>query len=271
MKKYKTFWTIVVILIVVLFLVQQSSACTIFYVQGESTHYFASNEDWSLTNPIMQVVPGQNEKYGYIVFGWDSHLPQYPQGGVNEHGLCLDWAALPPEIFKANPSRKQLNRDIFYEILENCKNVTQASSLVKQYNWSQFAQEHLLVADSQGNSCVIEWRDGEYLVLTKEKSYQVVTNFWLSNSGQGWYPCNRFDTVDGYLKNPSNSKPDLATIRNLLNQSHQEGQYQTIYSYIVDVKSLDIYIYYRHNYLKEIKCNLKQEIAKGARRIKLYQ
>lgn len=205
------------LLAVVCFLAQLSLACTIFYVQGQTTHYFASNEDWNMTDPIMQVIPGRNGKYGYVVFGWDSFLSRYPQGGP------------------------------------------------------QFAEEHLLIADSLGNSSVIEWHDGKYLILPKEVTYQVITNFRLSAPGSGWYPCNRFETVDGYLKSDSNPKPDLTVVRNLLDQAHQEGQYPTIYSYIADLKSLDLYLYYGHDYSKEYQYNLRQELAKGAHRIKFYQ
>jgi hypothetical protein len=269
--KLKTLWIMSGLLTIVCFLAQLSLACTIFYVQGQTTHYFASNEDWNMTDSVMQVIPGRDGKYGYVVFGWDSYLPRYPQGGLNEHGLALDWAALPPETFKADPSRKQLNSDLFYEILENCRNVAEAVRLMEVYNWPQFAEEHLLIADSLGNSSVIEWHDGKYLILPKEGTYQVITNFRLSAPGSGWYPCNRFETVDGYLKSDSNQKPDLTVVRNLLDQAHQEGEYPTIYSYIADLKSLDLYLYYGHDYSKEYQYNLRQELVKGAHRIKFYQ
>lgn len=247
-----------------------SRACTIFSAQGATTHYFASNEDWTMTDPAMHVVPSKDGNYGYIVFGWASLLPRYPQGGVNEHGLCLDWAALSPQSFKANPSRKQLNEDIIYKILRTCKNVDEVVRLVEQYNWAQFAEEHLLVADSQGDSCVIEWSDNNYKFLRKDKPYQVITNFSLANPKIGWYPCQRFDTVDGYLKKAPTPEIGVETVRDLLNKSHQEGQYPTVYSYIVDQKSLNVFVYYRHDYSKPFQYNFYEEVKKGEHRIRIY-
>ncbi|TCL75109.1 acyl-CoA:6-aminopenicillanic acid acyl transferase [Hydrogenispora ethanolica] len=245
-------------------------ACTIFEVSGTATHYFASNEDWSATDPAMRVEPGDGKHYGYIVFGWEAYLPGYPQGGVNEHGVCLDWASLTPQPFRNDPGKKTLDEDIFYKILKQCQTVAEAIRLVGQYNCPHLAEEHLLVADRSGASCIIEWSERGYAFIRKDRNYQVITNFSVVNPKVGWYPCERFQTVDRELRTRPKEEVDLAAVTELLRRTHQEGQYQTIYSYIVDARSLDIYVFYRHDFSKYVKYNFAREVRKGRHQVKLY-
>lgn len=238
-------------------------ACTIFFVNTPTANYFASNEDYTATDPAIRVVPGNANDYGYIVFGWNSYLPGYPQGGINEYGICLDWAMVPPQKFKADTSRKDLDDDITYKILKKCRNIDEVIALVKQYNCSHFAAEHLLVSDRNGDSRIIEWSGSDYVFLRKTADYQLITNFNISNPKPGWYPCERFNTAEGNLKNSKGMKLNIEDVRNILDKTHQEGSYPTIYSYIVDEKSLDIYIFFNHDYSKYTKINFEQAIKKG--------
>jgi hypothetical protein len=250
---------------------QSASSCTIFCVNGQSANYFASNEDWTFTDPAMRIVPGDKNYYGYIVFGWNSYLPNYPQGGVNEYGLSLDWAALTSQNFKQYPNRKELGEDITYKILKECRNVKDVINLVKQYNCPHFAEEHLLVADRNGASCVIEWSGSDYQFLRKRGHYQVITNFCLSNPKIGWYPCQRFKVVDDYLADSKNSAINLETVKSLLQKSHQEGSYPTVYSYIVDEQNLMVYIFLNHDYSKCQNYDLRRELSYGSHQIILNE
>lgn len=268
LARRKSFLTFGCIIFVFILHTQIIFACTIFYTKAQTTNYFSSNEDWKFTDPAVLVAPGNNNDYGYIVFGWNSYLPGYPQGGVNEYGICLDWASVPIQSFKADPNRKSLDEDIVYKILKKCRKINEVITLVKQYNCNHFAEEHLLVSDRNGDSCVIEWSGRDYIFLRKTKQYQLITNYNISNPELGWYPCERFKTADNYL-NSANGKLTLDNIKELLNKTHQEGDYPTVYSYIVDENSLDIYIFLNHNYSTYTKFNFIQEIKKGCHQIKL--
>ncbi|HEX3045180.1 MAG TPA: hypothetical protein VHY08_10515, partial [Bacillota bacterium] len=135
----------IIICLIVTYNLSGAEACTIFNVKGQTGNYFASNEDWSFTDPALRVVPGDKSDYGYLVFGWNSYLPGYPQGGVNEQGVCLDWATVAPQNFQDAPSRKALDENLTYKILKECKSTGEAITLIGQYNCSQLAGEHLLV------------------------------------------------------------------------------------------------------------------------------
>lgn len=245
-------------------------ACTIFTLKGQQTHYFASNEDWTYTDPAIRFVPGSKGNYAYLIFGWESFLPNYAQGGVNEYGICLDWASLTPQPFKENPQRKPLDEEITVKILKKCKTIAEVIELIKSYNCNHFAEEHLLVSDRNDQSCIIEWSGVDYVFLTKYNQYQIITNFAISNRKVGWYPCERFNTGEQYLKKIKLAEVNVETIKTILDKTHQEGTYQTIYSYIVDQRTLDIFIYFKHNYSKSHKINFVEEIKKGQHQIRLY-
>jgi choloylglycine hydrolase len=274
-RKLLTLGCLIIYLIFV-FSLSGAEACTIFNVKGQTGNYFASNEDWVFTDPALRVVPGNKNDYGYLVFGWNSYLPGYPQGGVNEQGVCLDLASLTPQNFQDDPARKALDENLIYKILKQCKNTGEAIALIRQYNCSQLAGEHLLVADREGDSCIVEWSGKDYVFLRRKKNYQVITNFCVSNPKIGWYPCSRFKTADETLTRlvgsgkPNRKGLTFEAVKDILKETHQEGSYPTIYSYIVVQKSLDLYIFYNHDYSKYRKINIPREIKKGTHQIELY-
>lgn len=246
----------------------QAFACTILYVDGAEGNYFASNEDWTFTDPALQVTPGENGAYSYIVFGWNSYLPGYPQGGINQYGVCLDWASVSPQPFQADPARKDLDEDLMYKILKHCRNVAEVIRMVRRYNCPHLAEEHLLVADRNG-SCVIEWSPRGYVFLQKKGNYQVITNFCLSNPKIGWYPCARYQKANEILGGTPNAGFNFETVKEVLRQTHQEGAYPTVYSYIAATQTLDFFVFRNHDAAKYQKFNFEQEIKKGPHRIKL--
>jgi hypothetical protein len=104
-------------------------------------------------------------------------------------------------------------------------------ALVRQYNCSHFAEEHLLVCDRDGDSCIIEWSGNDYIFLRKAKDYQLITNFNISKPELGWYPCERFNITNNYLNNSKDKNLNLEDIKDILNKTHQEGNYPTSYSH----------------------------------------
>lgn len=245
----------------------QTLACTIFYVKGSATDYFAGNEDWFFTDPVISVTPGNKQDYGYMVMGWNSYLPRYPQAGINENGLCFDWASLSSQQYPKNPRRKDTDEDLMVLILRKCRTVDEAVELIKKYNWPQFGQEHLLIADRTGNSCVVEWSRDDYVFIKNRQPYQVVTNFSLTDPKIGNYPCKRFDMIQSALKEAQRQTITQERVKTFLDQTHQEGRNPTVYSYIFDLKTLKVTIFPNHRYSEGKTYWLPREIKKGGHRI----
>lgn len=269
-KKRKSILFVLSLLAVIMISSGNIFACSIFSALQDGANFFASNEDFYFKDPVVCIEPGNKKNYSYIVFGWESYYPSYPQGGVNEKGVCLDWATVPSQKFIDDPTKKQLDEDIFMKILKNCANVSEAIDLISKYNCSHFAEEHLLIADREGNSVVVEWNGSEVVFIKREGNYQVITNFNISNPKLGWYPCNRFDKINDNFK--SNKAPiTFDFLKDTLNDTHQEGEYPTIYSYIVNTKDMTITIYFQHNYDKRYILKFNDVLKKGRQKIKLFQ
>jgi hypothetical protein len=61
------------------------------------------------------------------------------------------------------------------------------------------------------------------------------------------------------LDNKRKSEMDL---KEVLEKVHQEGTYQTIYSYIFNLKTGEITVFYKHNYQKYTKYSLGDLLQK---------
>jgi hypothetical protein len=235
--------------------------CSIFSYTDGNNIFFCNNEDWIFKDPVLGTHPATKNSYGYITFGWGAYYPGYPQGGVNSEGLCYDWAMIPKQKYHSDPKLPELHGDLGLAILQQCKSVDEAIALIKKYNYPHFAEEHLFLMDRKGKSCVVEYNEGKLKILTPEKKYLLATNFHISNSSLGGYPCTRFDKIDTRLKSLK-GKAGLPELRDALSEGHQEGEYPTIYSYIVDLKNMKLHVYWNHVYSSSKEYDIKSILAK---------
>ena len=185
--------------------------------------------------------------HGYLILGWKRYLPSYPQAGINDAGLCFDWAAVPPQRFTAVPGKPDASLDITIDLLKSCSTVEEALAYISGYNVSHFAEEHLMLADKSGDSCVVEYSGGKLHIIRNDAEYQFVTNFHLSDPSLGWYPCERYRKLETFFKEPGEKTGRLSEA---LDAVHQEGAYPTIYSYVFDLSAMRMTLYYNHDYTR---------------------
>lgn len=99
-------------------------SCTIFTASSNSIVLAGNNEDMCTTNTEIHLIPGSNDKYGRIFWGFIGD--ENYQGGMNEYGLFFDGAGTQ----KVNMSKSELpefeGRYIMETILEKCKTVEEA-------------------------------------------------------------------------------------------------------------------------------------------------
>ena len=243
-------------------------SCTIFTVKTDSNFYFCNNEDWNLTDPIAAVEPKTSKTYGYIVFAWDSFYPAYPQGGVNEKGLSLDWAVYPRQNYKNDPKKKMLDEDLIIKLLKNCATVEEAIKLIKLYNCRQFGDEHLLISDKENNSYIIEYKDDHMEFIPIKGNYQLITNFNISKLTTDYYSCSRYKAAKKLLDEIK--VKSIEDITKILSAAKMTNPFRTINSYIIDKENMMIYTYYKLNFNNPKKINILKEIKKGKHIIKLY-
>ena len=106
------------------------SACTGITASQGDTVLFGNNEDWSDPNTYVWVTKSRPGKFGGIYFGYGNF---YPQGGMNEKGLCFDGFATVNNPVH-NPANKPLYQGNFIEkVMEECQNVAEVIELFNSY------------------------------------------------------------------------------------------------------------------------------------------
>lgn len=231
-----------------------STACTIFTAAMNGEVLAAGNEDYE--NPFVRVWfnPPSKERYGSVCFGFPDLQAQQ---AMNEHGLFFDFTAQegidPSKLNLKNP----YHGDLFFEILGKCKNIDEVLAYLKDHDYTYKSQA--TVADATGRSLVIN----AGIIVEKTGAYQVNTNFNIGNLKGHNYNCWRYDLADKELSETTVISVDY--FKKLLKQTHQQGQYGTMYSNIYDLKRGLIYVYLYRNFDEVYTIDLKNELKKGYR------
>ena len=94
-----------IILVVVFFALvptYSAEACTIFMASKEGKTLVGNNEDWVDPASHVWFIPASEGRYGRVYFGFGTELPQ---GGMNEQGLFMDFAAVPYRPYSFSPNK----------------------------------------------------------------------------------------------------------------------------------------------------------------------
>jgi len=183
-----------------------------------------------------------------VIFGWESYLPRYAQAGINTEGLCFDWATVATQPFVKEPGKPSVTEDVTSELLARFRTVYEVIAFLETRNFPHLAEEHLMIADRTGKSCVFEFVDGKAKLIPAAGRQQYITNFILSAPERGGHPCQRFDTMAGFF---SKSGDLSARLPELLEAIHQEGQFPTIYSYVFDLSKLELTVFVQHDFTRK--------------------
>lgn len=238
------------------------SACTIFTASSSNNVFAGNNEDMCTTNTEIHLFPETEDKYGRVFWGFigDGNF----QGGMNEHGLFFDGAGLPFNEMPPSELPEYQGRWIMESMLEKCRTVEGAISLLKKYSMPSLQYAHDLIADATGDAVIVEWGNNEVNFIRKgNKNYLIATNFNISESENIRKECGRYNIVEDIL---SNEAPSLASFEKALSLSHQEGNYGTMYSQIGDLKRKKLYVYNFHDYTNRYEIDLANDLSSGEAR-----
>ncbi len=259
--------TLVLLLILISFLagtIKTTSACTIFTISNGDKVLFGNNEDWYDPNTYIWFEMPEKGKYGGVYLGFDNF---FPQGGMNENGLCFDANALPQMTLNNHPELLSSQGWIVKHIMDRNSNISEVIKTAQEYNWGTSMAYQVHFADAYGDAVVISsGSDGELNFTRKNAGdgFLVSTNFNVGYPINGWIPCWRYPVATEMLDN-INHEDNLTveSVGDILNATHQEGTYATKYSNIFDPVTHDFYIYQNYNFKEVIKLNLDEELAKG--------
>jgi hypothetical protein len=156
--------------------------CALVSANIENNTFVGRNFDNDHLKPHFVVLTHMQGGYkvlanaSYTIFHWI-------MDGINEKGLVMGTAAnvTPPEYFWNDPYPDipaiQQNH-LFRIALETCANVDEVIALYSSVRpWSPHTTGHIMCADAQGNSAVIEFNTNRQPDFFKsDKDYQVLTN-----------------------------------------------------------------------------------------------
>ena len=249
-------------------------SCTIFTASYGEKVLFGNNEDYTNPKTYYWVHPSDEENYGGVFFGFDNF---WPQGGINEKGLCYDWNALPEVSLNSHPELPPfMAGKIEYGrwILNKCATVEEAIELVKNYSLiSLAAQIHL--ADATGDAVVISVEpDGELAFTRKQEGngFLVSTNFNLANPDNAYsHPCRRYNkAVEMLDKIDDDNNLTVDYFQSILDAVHFESaSTNTLYSNIFDLRDGIIYLYHWHQWDEVVMLDVAEQIARGPLRSRI--
>lgn len=226
-------------------------ACTIFLVNDGKHVWVGNNEDEEATmNYRFYFIPAAAKSYRYIVWSelhnvpaYDPVMDQYPQGGLNEHGLFMDYTAIDEFPVRIDPSKVTRSKEVVNDLLQSCKTVDEALSFIRQYNLVKLAAAQLFIADATGDYATVH---GNYIVR------KTTTNFALTNYCIGMdclpQPCWRRDVANKYIA--TNNIFELTDVVEVLKNTAQTepSDVVTNYSMAVDLHSKTIHLYKSRDY-----------------------
>jgi tetratricopeptide (TPR) repeat protein len=239
--------------------------CTIIYASDDRTALAGNNEDRTNPFPIIWFQPGEDGKFGYMCFGFQSGWPKTEgfqwEGAVNEKGLFYDFATTD-EVKVPHDPNKPDSWWLTGKMIMECSTVEEAIKLFSEYNFKgALWKGHYLIGDRFGNSAIIE----PLAVIRRDRKYQIATNFLQSKTDPETSTDPRYPLASKLFEQSDKISVDL--FRRILDDTHMEnynGSFTvTLYSYIYDLAKGDVYIYNFHNYDNVVKLNIHEELKKG--------
>jgi len=113
--------------------------------------------------------------------------PTIPFDGMNERGLVVGMAAVPPGNMTPVPQRPDIGSlGIIRAMLDHAADVDEAVAILKRYDIvpSGGPPLHYLVADATGRAVLVEYHRGEIHVLPNERPWHVATNFLVASTAE---------------------------------------------------------------------------------------
>jgi hypothetical protein len=158
--------------------------------------------------------------------------PFLPFDGMNERGLAIGMAAVPPGGMRPDPAKETLGSvEVIREILDHASTVDEAAAILQSFNVSMGEVPlHYLVADRSGRSLLVEFYEGEVVVTPNEETWHLATNFLRASVGESAQgECWRYDRIDKRLAEAAGQITPQEAMRLLADVSQGSTQWSIVY------------------------------------------
>lgn len=198
-------------------------ACSLFAALGDANNMlYGRNFDWEYS-PALLLYTHPPDGYAslsmvdiaYLGFGESQagtitdlplterrallRAPFLPFDGMNERGLAVGMAAVPPGDVKPDPDKETIDSlMVIRMILDHAGSVDEAVAIVQRYNVNMEGGPplHYLIADRSGRAILVEYYQGKLVVIPNQTPWHQATNFLLSAfEGSAEGQCQRYDAI----------------------------------------------------------------------------
>ncbi len=143
--------------------------------------------------------------------------------------------------------------------MSTCADVPCVVDYLNEHDRTLLVSAQLFIGDANGDAVIVEPID----MIRKSGAFLVSTNFFQSITPSSEITCQRFKTAQSMLTE-ANGDFSVDLFRQILDATHQEGDYPTQYSNVYDLKARVMYLYLFHDFEQVVEINLADELALGA-------
>jgi len=240
-------------------------ACSLFAALGDADNMlYGRNFDWEYS-PAVLLFTDPPDGYAsvsmvdiaYLGFGGTKagtvtdlplvkrrallNTPFMPFDGMNEHGLVVGMAAVPGSEMPYDRDKETLDSlMVIRKMLDQARDVDEALGILQSYNirWGGGPPLHYLIADSSGRSALVEFYEGEMVVIPNETAWHLATNHLRVTADEtGPSGCERYDRIYQRLTETEGQLTTQEAI-DLLAQVSQQGATQ--WSMVYGMSSGDV-------------------------------
>ncbi len=169
------------------------------------------------------------------------YAPALPFDGMNEMGLVVGMAAVPPGDMQHDPQQKTVGElGVIRLILDHAASVDEAIEILGSYNIDMGEVPiHYLVASTSGESALVEFYQGEMHVFRSEVPWQLATNFLVAGTdGQPQGQCLRYDHIAKRLEGAGGN----LAVEEALELLSQVAQASTQWSIVYDMNAGEVHV-----------------------------
>jgi hypothetical protein len=177
--------------------------------------------------------------------------PFMPFDGMNEHGLAVGMAAVPPGYMRPDPDKGTISSlMVIREMLDRASDVDEAVAILQSYNidFGGGPPIHYMIAAPSGRSALVEFYQGEMVVIPNEMPWHLATNFLRASAGESAQGlCWRYDRINQRLTE-AGGRITMQDAMDLLAQASQEG---TQWSIVYGMSTGDVHVTMGRQYDQE--------------------
>jgi len=252
-------------------------ACSLFTAFGNAeTGLFARNFDWRYSPALLLFYypPGGYSSVTLVdlayLFNEDEVIQldkmnlieraallksvDLPFDGMNSRGLMIGMAAVPYSRLPEQPDHETVGSlGIMRRILDQASDTDEALEILSSVNldWGGGPPLHYLISDIRGQSVLVEFIDGEIVLLDQQETWHVATNFLQGTAakqqdGQCW----RYDLIQRDLEIHGGIL-SMDQAMDLLSRVAQEGSTSgTQWSVVYDNKQGEVQVVMGRNFIQ---------------------